>query len=197
MKTLVAALVIASSVGLSLAATRTGTSGPTTTRHPATAKPAPPPPPLDADGGVLPELDQIGGMLNVGNIGVVDDGSVRDTLGGERPVVLELLSEPADLSRRTVLGRLSTAGYSAIGIYLRGDGAQDFHALLSWRWDDDESFGPASDFRDGVPRDACQSIDRDHRTLCSVRGSELQLVYDPPADGAPSTVTSVRVYLIP
>src|SRR5258706_3760156 len=74
----------------------------------------PPPPPTDVNVLNFPDVQAIGGTVNVGNLPLADDGSLRVTSAPARqPVVVELLTQPLTIGNsRTVIGMVDTRGFT-------------------------------------------------------------------------------------
>jgi hypothetical protein len=69
--------------------------------------------------------------------------------------------------------------------------------IPKWRWNDDEPFGEVHDVR--FPQLNCSNVVESgsgDRVTCGVAGPELELSIAPQS-GNHTTVTMVRIYLIP
>ena len=159
----------------------------------------PPPPPTDVNVLNFPDVQAVGGTVNIGNLPLADDGALRVTSADTRqPVLIELAPGGVTVeSQSTYISPIvDVAGYSRVGFHSTGNW---YVPTPMWRW----AGAPADDFgtvmNSGETHDAnasCAAPQNDQRLICSVSGVQLRFrLFNYSA--VPVRIESLRVYLIP
>jgi hypothetical protein len=158
----------------------------------------PPPAPTDVSVVNFPDVQTVGGTVNVGNLPLDIEGAVRVSSAPARQMVwYDLITEPISVPNNLLLPTaINTNGYSTVGVFVidNADGVAD----VFWQWADDESFAPVEDSRNGfqgVNGEAyrCGGL-ANARFVCSNTGGNVRVRL---RGSGGRIVTSVRVYLIP
>ena len=144
----------------------------------------------------LPAVQTVGGTVNVGNLPLDDDGALRVAGAPARQMVwYELLTEPLVIdAASTVLlpNPVSVDGFEHVGVRVVRSGGVTLEVRIDSQWSPDEGFSPVQDSRVGG---LCAGA-IEYRLVCPATGGNARVSLRN-YQGAPSTISSVRVYLFP
>jgi hypothetical protein len=163
----------------------------------------PPPAPTDVNVVNFPDVQAVGGTVNVGNLPVDADGAVRVTSAPATPGAQAryVVLFEGDLATPTwpdavYTAAVDTKGYSKIGIEMQGATS---YGTVQWGWGTAPArFGWVSENADVDASHQNQCINyygRGGRVICPVQGDSVRFALSSPLGG--DHVTFVGVYLIP